>query len=164
MLFLQHSFLDKNRWKEYNEPVSYTHLDVYKRQVFVEPEACARHYEALEMLRLEEENEVRRILYTLTGMVYDFREDLERDIQVMEKVDLMFSRGKLSLAYGGVEPSVNAERRIVLKDGRHPLMDRAVSVPLQFRLGNVEHDEAEAVRGIVITGPNTGGKLSLIHI
>lgn len=126
--------------------------------VFVEPEACARHYEALEMLRLEEENEVRRILYTLTGMVYDFREDLERDIQVMEKVDLMFSRGKLSLAYGGVEPSVNTERRIVLKDGRHPLMDRAVSVPLQFRLGNVEHDEAEAVRGIVITGPNTGGK------
>ena len=42
--------------------------------VFIEPEACARHYGALEMLRLEEENEVRRILYTLTGMVYDFRE------------------------------------------------------------------------------------------
>ncbi len=42
--------------------------------VFIEPEACARHYGALEMLRLEEENEVRRILNTLTGMVYDFRE------------------------------------------------------------------------------------------
>lgn len=103
--------------------------------VFIEPEACARHYGALEMLRLEEENEVRRILYTLTGMVYDFREELECDIRVMEKLDLMFSRGKLSLAYGGVEPSVNTERRIVLKDGRHPLMDRAVSVPLQFPAG-----------------------------
>mgnify|MGYP002602440254 FL=1 len=129
--------------------------------VFIEPEACARHYGALEMLRLEEENEVRRILYTLTGMVYDFREELECDIRVMEKLDLMFSRGKLSLAYGGVEPSVNTERRIVLKDGRHPLMDRAVSVPLQFRLGNAAQDGADgeaAVRGIVITGPNTGGK------
>ena len=129
--------------------------------VFIEPEACARHYEALEMLRLEEENEVRRILYTLTGMVYDFREELECDIRVMEKLDLMFSRGKLSLAYGGVEPLVNTERRIVLKDGRHPLMDRAVSVPLQFRLGNTAQDGADgeaAVRGIVITGPNTGGK------
>ena len=62
-------------------------------------------------------------------MVYDFREELECDIRVMEKLDLMFSRGKLSLAYGGVEPLVNTERRIVLKDGRHPLMDRAVSVP-----------------------------------
>lgn len=129
--------------------------------VFIEPEACARHYGALEMLRLEEENEVRRILYTLTGMVYDYREELEGDIRVMEKLDLMFSRGKLSLAYGGVEPSVNTERRIVLKDGRHPLMDRAVSVPLQFRLGNAAQDGADgeaAVRGIVITGPNTGGK------
>ena len=129
--------------------------------VFIEPEACARHYGALEMLRLEEENEVRRILYTLTGMVYDYREELEGDIRVMEKLDLMFSRGKLSLAYGGVEPSVNTERRIVLKDGRHPLMDRAVSVPLQFRLGNADQDGADgeaAVRGIVITGPNTGGK------
>lgn len=59
--------------------------------VFIEPEALRRLHGALEMLRLEEENEVRRILYTLTGMVYDFREELECDIRVMEKLDLMFS-------------------------------------------------------------------------
>ena len=38
-----------------------------------------------------------------------------------------------------------------IKDGRHPLMDKMVNVPLNFRLG-------ESERGIVITGPNTGGK------
>ncbi|MFW5672575.1 MAG: MutS-related protein [Acetivibrio ethanolgignens] len=50
-----------------------------------------------------------------------------------------------------VEPSINTERRLVLKDARHPLMEKTVNVPLQFEIG-------EKVRGIIITGPNTGGK------
>ena len=49
------------------------------------------------------------------------------------------------------KPQINTNRRIVLKDARHPLMDRAVNVPLQFEIGG-------QTRGIVITGPNTGGK------
>ncbi|MDE6054934.1 MAG: DNA mismatch repair protein MutS, partial [Lachnospiraceae bacterium] len=50
-----------------------------------------------------------------------------------------------------VEPSINTERRIVLADARHPLMDKKVNVPLQFEIG-------KQARGIIITGPNTGGK------
>ena len=37
------------------------------------------------------------------------------------------------------------------KPHTHPLMDKMIAVPLQFDIG-------EGVRGIVITGPNTGGK------
>ena len=50
-----------------------------------------------------------------------------------------------------VEPTINTERRIKLVEARHPLMDKAIAVPLQFEVG-------ENVRGIIITGPNTGGK------
>lgn len=101
--------------------------------VFIEPEACARHYGALEMLRLEEENEVRRILYTLTGMVYDFREELECDIRVMEKLDLMFSRGKQEPgirrrgAVGEHRTAHRAEGRPPSADG--PGCQRAAAVP-----------------------------------
>ena len=49
------------------------------------------------------------------------------------------------------EPAVNTARSILLSDARHPLMDRKIAVPLQFDIG-------EKVRGIIITGPNTGGK------
>lgn len=42
-------------------------------------------------------------------------------------------------------------RRIQLKNARHPLIERKICVPLQFEIG-------DGVRGIVITGPNTGGK------
>ena len=119
--------------------------------VFLEPASAARHAEALELLRIQEENEVSRILYVLTGFVYDCQEIMEQNVRTMEKLDFMFSRGKLSFRHDGTEPSINLERRIVLKDGRHPLMEKSISVPLQFSMG-------EGVNGIVITGPNTGGK------
>ena len=119
--------------------------------VFLEPASAARYAEELELLKIQEENEVLRILYVLTGLVYDCQEIMEQNVRTMEKLDFMFSRGKLSFRYDGTEPSINLDRKIVLKDGRHPLMEKEVSVPLQFSVG-------EGVNGIVITGPNTGGK------
>ena len=69
----------------------------------------------------------------------------------MEKLDFIFSKGKLSLEMDGCEPSISEDRIINLVEARHPLMDRKVCVPLDFTIGT-------GTRGIVITGPNTGGK------
>ena len=118
---------------------------------FIEPVGVAKIFEELQMLRIEEENEVHRILYTLTAMVSDAVPFMRENIRVIEKLDFIFSKGKLSLHLDCVEPVFNLERRTVLKSARHPLMDKEVNVPLEFAIG-------EDIRGIVITGPNTGGK------
>lgn len=118
---------------------------------FIEPTAAAKYYEEIQLLKVREENEVYRILYTLTAMVASAAPELRENIMLLEKLDFIFSKGKLSIDMEAAEPSVNTERRIVLKDARHPLMDRAVNVPLQFETG-------KNIRGIIITGPNTGGK------
>ena len=118
---------------------------------FIEPVGVAKYFEELQLLRIEEENEVYKILYTLTVMVADAIPHMRENMKMMEKLDYIFSKGKLSLELDASEPDINLERRIVLRDARHPLMDRSINVPLQFRLG-------ETKRGIVITGPNTGGK------
>nr|MCR5106062.1 DNA mismatch repair protein MutS [Eubacterium sp.] len=76
----------------------------------------------------------------------------EENMHMIEKLDYIFSKGKLSIDLGCVEPSINLDRRIKLTEARHPLMDRKVNVPLNFSLGE------EGIKGIVITGPNTGGK------
>lgn len=119
--------------------------------VFVEPESVARQFEELQLLKLDEENEVHRILYTLTVMVADGANSMEENIRMIEKLDFIFSKGKLSIDMEAVEPQINLERRIRLKDARHPLIDRNICVPLQFEV-------KEGLQGIVITGPNTGGK------
>lgn len=119
--------------------------------LFIEPTSVAKYYEELGLLRMDEEDEVRRILYELTALVAEQDVYMEQNIRMMEKLDFIFSKGKLSLEMQAVEPHINTDRRIVMKDGRHPLMDRTVCVPLQFEIGG-------EVQGVVITGPNTGGK------
>lgn len=119
--------------------------------LFIEPAGAAKYYEELQSLKIGEENEVYRILYTLTDMVSSAAERLREDIFYMEKLDFIFSKGKLSMDLEGVEPSFNTERKIALISARHPLMDKNINIPLQFEIG-------VDTRGIVITGPNTGGK------
>lgn len=118
---------------------------------FIEPAGVIKYDEELQQLRISEENEVYRILYTLTAMVADAILLMNENIRLMEKLDFIFSKGKLSMDMDAVEPAINTERRIFLKDARHPLMDRARSIPLQFEIGR-------QARGVIITGPNTGGK------
>ncbi len=120
--------------------------------LFVEPEGLAKCYEDLELLRIDEENEVYRILYTLTAMVSSYAAIMEENVKMMEKLDYIFSKGKLSIDLDCAEPSINLDRCIKLVKARHPLMDKEINVPLDFSLGE------EGIRGIVITGPNTGGK------
>ncbi|MCI8658700.1 MAG: DNA mismatch repair protein MutS [Lachnospiraceae bacterium] len=119
--------------------------------LFVEPAGVAKLYEELELLKISEENEVYRILYTLSSMVGDGADRMRENMQLVEKLDFILSKGKLSMELEAREPSINTEQRIFLQDARHPLMDRRVNVPLQFEAG-------ERARGIIITGPNTGGK------
>lgn len=119
--------------------------------LFIEPSIAAKFYDELQLLKINEENEVYRILYTLTAMVAESAEMMNNNMGMIEKLDFIFSKGKLSMDMDGTEPAINTGRKIVLKDARHPLMDKRVNVPLQFEIG-------ERARGIVITGPNTGGK------
>lgn len=119
--------------------------------LFIEPVNVAKYYEELQILKMNEENEIYRILYTLTAMVADLAVLMNENMVMIEKLDFIFSKGKLSMDLCAAEPEINTERRIVLRDARHPLMDRNVNVLLQFEIG-------KRARGIVITGPNTGGK------
>ncbi len=118
---------------------------------FIEPLSIAKYYEELQLIRVNEENEVYQVLYTLTSMVAGAADIINANIEVIEKLDFIFSKGKLSIDLDATEPEINTERSIVLKDARHPLMDKSISVPLQFEMGG-------STRGIIITGPNTGGK------
>ena len=119
--------------------------------LFIEPAASAKYHEELQQLRIDEEDEVRRILYTLTGLVELYQEALRQDIQTIIKLDFAFSKGKLSLDYEGTAPEIIRERAIRLKNAKHPLLEKKRCVPLQFSIGG-------EINGIVITGPNTGGK------
>ncbi len=139
--------------KEYKFRISGSVIDKSStgNTLFIEPAAAARIYEELQEMKIDEENEERRILYTLTAMLSDKAEIIRENTRVTEKLDFIFGKGKLSLLMDGTEPVINTRRRIQITNGRHPLMNREVSVPLNFEMGN-------GINGVIITGPNTGGK------
>lgn len=119
--------------------------------LFIEPSSVERYYEEAERLRIEEEEEILRILYTLTALVGAASEEIRQNVRTIERLDFAFSKGKWSLEHEGTEPELLQERKICLTDARHPLLKKESCVPLQFAIGG-------DIRGIVITGPNTGGK------
>ncbi|MDY4596250.1 endonuclease MutS2 [Faecalimonas umbilicata] len=119
--------------------------------LFIEPSSVERYYEEAERLRIEEEEEILRILYTLTALVGAASEEIRQNVRTIERLDFAFSKGKWSLEHEGTEPELLQERKICLTDARHPLLEKESCVPLQFAIGG-------DIRGIVITGPNTGGK------
>ena len=119
--------------------------------IFVEPAAIGELSLQLSYLQIEEENEERRILYELSGMAADQEMVLLQNIGMIEKLDFLFAKGKLSQIMDGTEPEINTDRRIEIEEGRHPFIKKEDCVPLNLNMG-------ETCRGVIITGPNTGGK------
>lgn len=139
--------------KEYKNQISGTVIDLSQSgsTYFIEPSAVSKLQEELSLLYIEEDNEIRKILYTLTAMVEENLQQISINIQAMDTLDFIFAKAKLSQSMKAVPAALTTERRIRIISGRHPLLDPAAAVPIDFQIG-------ERINGVVITGPNTGGK------
>ena len=139
--------------KEYKNRMSGSVLDISASgsTYFIEPHTVAKLKEELSLLEIAESNEERRILYELTSLVNTYQYPIRINIEAMETLDFIFAKAKLSLHMKAVPAEMNMNRRITIVKGRHPLLDASVCIPLDFVMES-------GIHGIVITGPNTGGK------
>jgi len=118
---------------------------------FIEPTAVSKLQDELALLKIDEDNEVRTILYTLTALIHDNLPSIKVNMEAMETLDFVFAKAKLSISMNAVQIRLTDKREIRLLSARHPLLSGGEPVPLDFALGN-------GTKGLVITGPNTGGK------
>ncbi len=118
---------------------------------FIEPSVVRKLQDDISNLTVEEENEERKILYTLTSLVDEQLPVIKTNVDIMETLDIYFAKAKLSAQMKANAAEIHINRRISIKSGRHPLLNQSECVPLDFEIGN-------KTRGVVITGPNTGGK------
>lgn len=119
--------------------------------LFVEPMAVIKLNNDLRELELKEEKEIEVILANLSAMCGEETDALKEDLQLLTKLDFIFAKALLSRSMNGTEPVFNQEGRILIKKGRHPLLDRKKVVPIDIQLG-------KDFELLIITGPNTGGK------
>ena len=118
---------------------------------FIEPSAVGKLQDELNVLRVEEENEIRSILYTLTALIMDDLASIKVNMEAMETLDFLFAKAKLSMDMKASPIRLTDIREVRLLSARHPLLCRERAVPLDFALGG-------STSGVVVTGPNTGGK------
>lgn len=118
--------------------------------VFVEPVEVKKLQDELNSYKFEEEKEVYRILSSLTNLVCEKEREINIDAEVMANYDFIFAKGRYSKLIQGRSVKLNTNNYINIIDGRHPMLGNN-AVPLNFEIGR-------DYKGVVITGPNTGGK------
>lgn len=139
--------------REYRSNVSGSVIEISNKggTCFIEPTSVGKLQTKLDELQIEEDSEVRRILYSLTASISENLRAIRLNMEAMETLDFLFAKGKLSLSMKASPVDISTDRKITIKNARHPLLSRETAVPLNFE---IEYEN----RGVVITGPNTGGK------
>ncbi len=124
--------------------------------VYVEPLETIEQNNELVRLIEEEQAEIHRIFVALTRQVGGYAHGLVEGARVLALVDSLQARARFARDYDCVGPTFGVER-LHLEEARHPLLEKRLRatdgriVPLTLEL-------TEAVRQIIISGPNTGGK------
>ncbi|MBB4824132.1 dsDNA-specific endonuclease/ATPase MutS2 [Sporosarcina luteola] len=118
--------------------------------VFIEPAVIAKLTNELSILRAEEAVEEYQLLAALTGLVTENLQAININIEVIGQYDFAFAKGKFSKQMEGIAPRVNEHGYCKLVGCKHPLLG-SQAIPLHFEIG-------ATYRGLIITGPNAGGK------
>ena len=119
--------------------------------VFIEPWTTIETGNQLRELVVEEQREIERILRDLSAKVGGHDEEICNNIALITEIDLVLAKARYARQVRAIEATpVRDAGPLRLVEARHPLLgDNAI--PLSVEIGN-------DFSGLVITGPNTGGK------
>ncbi|CAJ1957296.1 unnamed protein product [Cylindrotheca closterium] len=131
------------------------------KTVYVEPSEIITPTNELRQTEAELRSEEARVWRYLTDQVWSNRYDLKDAVEAVGQVDLTLARCLLGAKIGGVIPEVGNEGIISLKNAKHPVL-------LLRKIDNVVGSDldlgANGNQGLVLTGPNSGGKTVILKL
>ena len=119
--------------------------------LFLEPTSVVSENNLIRELEGEIRDEKLRVLQALTDKLREESEKILRSLKVYAWIDCLYARAQYALKANARIPSLNTQGTLRLMNARHPLLNPKTVVPLDLSLGQPH-------QGMVITGPNTGGK------
>jgi DNA mismatch repair protein MutS2 len=127
--------------------------------VFIEPRELVELNNAIKVADREIDREVRRILRELSSAVASQAHLIGEGVQVLAELDEIAARALFGRQLRAHAVTLNAEGIIRLKQARHPLL---VLAKEQVVANDILLDDA--VKVLIISGPNTGGKTVTLKI
>lgn len=125
--------------------------------VYIEPQETLEYANELSNLLYEEDEEIKRILKTLTDFLRPYASLLASYQEYLIAMDTFYAKAKYALKINGVLPIITSDKKISLQKAFHPLL----LVSNNKRKEKTFPQRIELVpekRIIVISGPNAGGK------
>ena len=118
---------------------------------FIEPMEIVQINNELTSLKVEENEEIRKILKALTSLVLLQEKEIIHNNSVIAELDFLIAKSLYANEVDGVIAELHEEQIVDLVKARHPLIDKNKVVSNSYRLTNDK-------RIIIISGPNAGGK------
>lgn len=127
------------------------------QSAYVEPPVLIELNNAVAELQSEEEEEIKRICFSLSQKIKPFVPIYEGSLETMALLDSLFARAYFGNKHQGIVATPSESRTLYLKNARHPLIARDKVVANTYRMDAHQ-------RVLLITGPNTGGKTVSLKI
>ena len=124
---------------------------------FIEPLEIVQINNDIASLKVEENEEVRKILKALTNLVLLQEDEVRLNNEIIAKIDFLSAKAQYAINEDMVVAKNSKDQEIHLIGSRHPLIDKRKVVSNDYHLNNDK-------RIVVISGPNAGGKTVSIKV
>ena len=132
-----------------------------EKTVYVEPTEIVGPTNELRQAESELRQEEARVWRSLTEQVLNNRVELEASVNAVGQLDLVTARLMLGQKLNGIIPLVKDEGVVSLRVAKHPVL-------LLREIENVVGSDidlgANGNQGLVLTGPNSGGKTVILKL
>jgi DNA mismatch repair protein MutS len=98
----------------------------------------------------------------LVSEVADALVPIQHNATLLAKLDVFLSFGYNAVQYGYTKPLLAEHKKIIIQNGRHPVIERQLPVGLEYVANDVFLDP-EVQQIMMITGPNMSGKSALLR-
>lgn len=123
--------------------------------IFIEPQIICELNNKINQLLEDEKKEIYEILRKVSLEVAVNYDSLWKDLDIIIHLDMVFGKATYGIKINGSKVNINTQGYIELIDCHHPLLKVDNIVSNTVTLG-------KDYQGIIITGPNTGGKTVLL--
>ena len=137
-----------------------------KKQTLVNAERytipALKEYEA-KILNSEEKSLVleAQLFHDLCAMIAEHASAIQENAVIIAEIDSLCSFALSAVEYGYCKPEIKAHEKLVIVNGRHPVLERMMSADEPYVPNDCLMDEKQKM--LIITGPNMAGKSSFLR-